>query len=283
MPKPSILALHGFTGSGEDFKEFSPFCHTLGLWHCPDLPGHGTANDLDCTPEATVCFVQQQRIAMEAGPLLSCTTDEQPPHDPADTTDNKGPSSTPPSHILLGYSMGARAALQHACAHPESWDALILISPNPGIESADGRTERRRVDDKLAQRIETDGAAAFIEFWQSTPMIRSQQRIRSEWRAAMRASRAQHTATGLARSLREFGQGSCPNLWPELSKLKIPVLLITGAEDIKYTRIAEQMASSFTPYTSHFTIPNAGHMPHLEQPGATAAAIDGFISSLNFK
>lgn len=258
MPKPSILALHGFTGSGEDFKEFSPFCHTLGVWHCPDLPGHGSASELDCTPEATVAFLQKQLSTF---------------HSPLST----------PSHILLGYSMGARAALQHACAYPESWDALILISPNPGIESADDRTERRRVDEKLAQRIETDGAAAFIEFWQSTPMIRSQQRIRSEWRAAMRASRAQHTADGLARSLREFGQGSCPNLWPELSKLKIPVLLITGAEDIKYTRIAEQMASSFTPYTSHFTIPNAGHMPHLEQSGATAAAIDGFVSSLNFK
>ncbi|MGB0414569.1 MAG: alpha/beta fold hydrolase, partial [Coraliomargarita sp.] len=215
--KPTVLALHGFTGSGEDFKEFSPFCHTIGTWHCPDLPGHGSASELDCTPEATVESIQTQVSGIKPQPS-----------------------------ILLGYSMGARAALQHACAYPNLWDALILISPNPGIETEEARAERRKVDDKLARRIETDGAASFIEFWQSTPMIRSQQRIRGEWRAAMQASRAQHTAAGLARSLRQFGQGSCSNLWPELSKLKMPVLLITGAEDIKYTRIAERMKTKLS-------------------------------------
>lgn len=173
--------------------------------------------------------------------------------------------------------MGARAALQHACAYPNLWDALILISPNPGIETEEARAERRKVDDKLARRIETDGAASFIEFWQSTPMIRSQQRIRGEWRAAMQASRAQHTAAGLARSLRQFGQGSCSNLWPELSKLKMPVLLITGAEDIKYTRIAERMKTKLSICS---VIDAAGHMPHLEQPEATAAAVDEFVARL---
>lgn len=176
--------------------------------------------------------------------------------------------------------MGARAALQHACAYPESWDALILISPNPGIESAEERADRRKVDDKLAQRIETDGAAAFIDFWQSTPMIRSQQRIRDDWRTVMQASRVKHTATGLARSLREFGQGSCPNLWPKLTQLTMPVLLITGAEDIKYTRIAERMSEQLTTFHTSNIIDAAGHMPHLEQPEVTASVINEFVDRL---
>ena len=96
----------------------------------------------------------------------------------------------------------------------------------------------------------------------------------------MQASRATHTAAGLARSLRQFGQGSCPNLWPVLSNLTLPTLLLTGAEDVKYTRIAERMNRSFAHHTSHVTIPNAGHMPHLEQAEATAAVIDEFISAL---
>ncbi len=248
MPKPSILALHGFTGSGEDFKEFSPFCHTLGAWHCPDLPGHGNSGELDCTPEETVGFIHTQASNLSLQPS-----------------------------ILLGYSMGARAALQHACAYPEFWDALILISTNPGIESSDERAERRESDEKLATRIESEGAQAFLEFWQSTPMIRSQQGIRPEWRAAMQASRAKHTEAGLARSLREFGQGSCPNLWPELSKLTIPTLLITGVEDIKYTRIAERISKE---QMRHAIIDGAGHMPHLEQAEATAESINQFVLSL---
>lgn len=175
--------------------------------------------------------------------------------------------------------MGARAALQHACAYPKSWDALILISPNPGIETANQRAERLKVDEKLASRIERDGVKNFIEFWQSTPMIRSQQRIRDDWRAAMQVSRARHTEAGLARSLREFGQGDCPNLWSKLSTLKMPVLLISGEEDIKYTRIAERMVGVLQ-HASHVSIRDAGHMPQLEQAEATAAAIDEFVAKL---
>ena len=173
--------------------------------------------------------------------------------------------------------MGARAALQHACMYPESWDALILISANPGIESAEARTERCEADSALASRIEACGLDAFLDYWQDTPMIRSQRRIRSDWRAAMQTSRAQHTVAGLARSLREFGQGSCPNLWPEFLNLTMPVLLITGAEDTKYTALSDRMRKHVTMRT---IIDTAGHMPHLEQPEATAAAINRFLEAM---
>lgn len=150
-----ILALHGFTGRGSDF---APFAQLVGGdWYCPDLPGHGPAPQLDCSPEATVQFVHKQ------------------------LTTHHSQLSTAPK-VLLGYSMGARAALQHAVTHPHAWNALILISPNPGIESESGRAERRKVDSKLAERIEQDGVSPFIDFWQSTPMIRSQKSIQAGWR-----------------------------------------------------------------------------------------------------
>ena len=173
--------------------------------------------------------------------------------------------------------MGARAALQHAVQFPDSWDALILISPNPGIENEDERAKRREVDGKLAERIESEGVAAFIEFWQNTPMIRSQKRIRADWLDAMQRNRREHTATALAASLREFGQGSCPNLWPELGKLTMPTLLITGAQDRKYTRIANRMVEHL-PNGNHETIDKVGHMPHLEAPEIAAAIIDDFLN-----
>lgn len=178
--------------------------------------------------------------------------------------------------------MGARAALLHAVRYPQKWDALILISPNPGIEDEAARAERQAVDAKLAQRIEDEGVDAFIEFWQSTPMIRSQKNIRPEWRAAMGTARKRHAATGLAASLRQFGQGQCPNLWPDLNKLSMPVLLLTGKEDLKYTRIAERMQESMRggqrPLRVHWqSIENSGHMPHLESPESVARQIDDFL------
>ena len=240
----SILALHGFTGRGSDFAPFAQLCG--GDWHTPDLPGHGPEPLLDCSPAATVEFIDQT-------------------------------AKTPPPRTLLGYSLGARAALLHAATHPEYWKAVILISATPGIESASERSARAQVDEKLAQRIEDQGAAAFIQFWQNTPMIRSQQHIRADWREDMQRSRRAHTAQGLATSLRQLGQGNCANLWPKLKQLKMPVLLISGEQDVKYCAIAQRM-QTLLPYAEWVTIPQVGHMPHLESPAATATAIAAFMA-----
>lgn len=246
----SILALHGFTGVGEDFAPFAELCG--GTWRCPNLPGHGPEPTLDCSPEAT-----GEQIDRERGNRT----------------------------ILLGYSMGARAALLHAYNHPSVWDALILISPNPGIKDEHERAERRAADEKLAQRIEAEGVAAFIEFWQSTPMIRSQQNIRKDWRAAMQAARQEHSTEGLAASLRYFGQGACPNLWPALDRLSMPVLLVTGTSDNKYQAIAQAMGARIQAARPEadcrqLHVHGAGHCPHLESPETTAQGITEFIASL---
>ncbi|PXA03868.1 hypothetical protein DDZ13_09510 [Coraliomargarita sinensis] len=248
---PTILALHGFTGLGTDFAPFATLCG--GNWRYPNLPGHGPPPQPDCTPETILSFVETERSAFN-------TEDSTP-------------------HVLLGYSMGARAALLHACRHPAAWDALILISPNPGIEDETERARRRDVDEKLAQRIELHGVERFIEFWQNTPMIRSQKKIREDWRSGMQIKRKEHTAAGLAASLRQFGQGSCPNLWPELAKLNIPILLISGSEDGKYVRIAERMLHALAEAVCE-TIEGAGHMPHLEEPKISAEIISDFLSNL---
>ena len=248
----NVLALHGFTGSGEDFEGLSSRCHTLPEWHCPTLPGHGPAPQLDCCPEATVEFVHQQLRTFHA-------------------------SLSTPSHIILGYSMGARAALNYVCAYPDSCDALILIGANPGIEAANDRRERREADEALAKRIESEGIQEFLNYWEETPLIRSQRGMDPIWRSQMIANRLQHRAEGLAVSLRQFGQGSCPNLWPELLKLQLPILLITGSEDDKYTEIAQRMRDAL-PVVKHQIIQDASHAPHFEQPHATAAVIDDFIN-----
>ncbi|MFT5623372.1 MAG: 2-succinyl-6-hydroxy-2,4-cyclohexadiene-1-carboxylate synthase [Bacteroidia bacterium] len=175
--------------------------------------------------------------------------------------------------------MGARAALLHAIANPKHWDALILISANPGIESDAERSARAASDTALAQRIISGGVPTFLEFWQQTPIIRSQQHIRADWQASMQQNRLQHTAAGLAKSVEQFGQAACPNLWPQLNKLQCPILLISGKHDLKYCTIAERMQRAL-PQAQWIKIPDAGHMPHLEAPEATAAAIRRFVHQL---
>jgi 2-succinyl-6-hydroxy-2,4-cyclohexadiene-1-carboxylate synthase len=189
-------------------------------------------------------------------------------------------ASTP--NVLLGYSMGARAALLHATRFPSAWDALILISPNPGIEDEAERAKRRALDAELADQIERDGLQAFLDYWKETPMIRSQKQIRAEWLAAMQQNRLKHTASGLANSLRYFGQGSVPNLWPELDKLTMPICLITGQQDIKYTEISQRILPTLRcPKSAHTIVDDASHMPHLEQAEASADVVKRFLKHLD--
>ena len=141
--------------------------------------------------------------------------------------------------------MGARAALLHATHHPDVWDALILISGNPGVENEINRSDRRISDAKLADSIERLGVKTFLEFWQEMPLIRNQREIPTNHQAFMQANRLKNTSVGLAKSLRQFGQGSAPNLWPKIGKLDMPTLLITGEKDTKYTNIAQRMQKSY--------------------------------------
>jgi 2-succinyl-6-hydroxy-2,4-cyclohexadiene-1-carboxylate synthase len=174
--------------------------------------------------------------------------------------------------------MGARAALLHAIQTPKRWDALILISANPGIENENERSERRRHDATLASQIETGGLDAFLDYWQKTPLIQSQKNIRPTWLKAMRHARREHSTTGLANSLRQFGQGSVPNLWPRIEQLNMPICLITGALDKKYTQIAKRLHQLPSLNTAHSTIEGASHMPQLEQAEASIKVIQNFLA-----
>jgi len=177
--------------------------------------------------------------------------------------------------------MGARAALLHAVQHPDQWDALILISGNPGIEVETERAKRRTTDAELADSIERLGMQKFLGFWQETPLIRSQKKIPANLLSAMQTNRLKNTTGGLAKSLQQFGQGSVPNLWPEIDKLRIPICLITGERDTKYTEISRRLLPTLhSQLSTHTVIDGASHMPHLEQAEESAENVRSFIESL---
>lgn len=243
-PCPPWVALHGFTGSGLDFE---PFLHGIGApVHAPDLPGHGAAalqpSSLEATLDRLVPFIR-----------------------------SRGPCN------LLGYSLGGRLALQIALRRPSLLTGLVLVGANAGIETAEGRRARRQQDDQLARRIEAEGVGAFTLCWADKPIISSQRRIPAPWRDAMRQRRLTNSAPGLAASLRGLGQGSVPPVWSRLREIRIPVLLLTGAEDSKYTRLAARM-HALLPNAEHVVIAGAGHCAHLEQPVVAAQTLRGWAA-----
>lgn len=167
----------------------------------------------------------------------------------------------------VGYSMGGRIALHAALVHPERVERLVLIGATAGIDDDTERAERRRADQALADRIERIGTQAFVDEWLTNPLFAG---LTAD--TAQRADRLRNTARGLAASLRATGTGTQTPLWNRLGEIEVPVLVLVGERDAKFTALGERLVAGL-PHARLAVIPGAGHSVHLEQPTATVDAI----------
>ena len=138
---------------------------------------------------------------------------------------------------------------------------------------------RRRSDEQLADRIETEGIDSFVDHWERLPLWATQAKLPPAVLEAQRQQRLCNNAPGLANSLRGMGTGAQPNLWPLLPRLPLPTLLIVGACDRKFHDINERMLSRI-PNARLATISHAGHNTQLENPSAFERALRSFLESL---
>ena len=176
-----------------------------------------------------------------------------------------------PNGTFVGYSMGARMALHVALAHPGHVERLVLVSGTPGIEDDNERLARVESDNALADRIESIGVPDFIDEWLSGPMFAG-----LDPDSSMRDERLRNSAEGLAGSLRTAGTGTQDNLWPRLQELRMPVLIVCGALDAKFTGIARRMNLAI-PGSSLHVVEGAGHTVHLESTAAFVSILQEWL------
>ena len=167
-------------------------------------------------------------------------------------------AETMPTGVLVGYSMGARIALHTALQHPDKVRGLVLVSGTPGLRSESERAERRTSDEALAEHIEEIGVSQFITEWLANPMF---QGLSAQF--ADVPKRNTNTAKGLGDSLRFAGTGTQAPLWDQLKNLHMPVLVITGEHDQKFTDIGREMAAEI-PNCEYRLMSGVGHTCHLE-------------------
>ncbi len=253
---PTLVMLHGFTGSAAGWGRQLDTLAAYGLRVIAlDLLGHGQSDAPDDPQRYAIEHCQQDILAVLQELGVS-----------------KGQA------ILLGYSMGGRIALYTAFSG--FFRALILESASPGLEDPAEREQRRISDEALAASIEREGVQAFIERWEKLPLFASQKTLRLECRETLRRQRLQNRATGLAQSLRGVGLGVQPSLYARLPTLQIPVLLIAGELDTKFTEIARHMAQAL-PQAQLRIIPGAGHTVHLERPEEFVSLVGDFSLCIN--
>ena len=173
--------------------------------------------------------------------------------------------------VLVGYSMGARMSLHAVLQHSYAMTGLVLVSGTPGIEDDSERATRVQADEELASRIETIGTSAFIQEWIRQPLF-----SKSNFSNEEIQDRLRNTPASLATSLRKCGTGQQESLWPQLQEINIPVLLICGARDEKFSEIAQRMNQAI-PRSTLRVLDKAGHNAHLDQPEAFAQAVNSWL------
>lgn len=174
--------------------------------------------------------------------------------------------------IVIGYSLGGRIALHLALAFPDLVERLVLIGATGGLDSEEERKQRRVADESLADHLEEVGVGVFLDEWLSQPMFAS---LTAE--QSFRELRATNSTAGLASSLRLCGVGTQESLWDRLNTLTMPVLVLAGSNDEKFTQLGHRLVASIGNNASFESVADAGHSAQLENPAATAAAITEWL------
>ena len=251
-----ILLLHGFTGSGRDWNFIIPSLKSNLNIYTPDIIGHGHSDSPD-NPD----LYKMDAILTQLNEFIIQILEYKP--------------------ILLGYSMGGRLALSYTLKYPEKVKCLILESSTWGIENKDLRRQRINDDKKTAEFILAAGIENFIEFWMNKGIFNSQKKLSDDILKNVRKNKLQNNPVGLSNFLLGSGTGNMEPLREKISELKIPVLLITGGLDKKFSAINSNMVKIFE-NAEHIIVPEAGHNVHLEKPGLFINVIKDFLKKLNF-
>ncbi len=250
----SVLVLHGFTGGAESMSCVSD---PLSRERCVarlELVGHGESDAPESLARYSMAACADQIV--EAARAL----DLGRPH-------------------LVGYSMGARAALAAGLAHPDSFSSLVLVGATAGIADPTLRAERIALDEELADRIEREGIEAFVDHWMALPIFASQARLGADALARARALRLRNRPKGLARSLRGMGAGAQEPLHERLGRFQRPILLVVGQQDDKFRSIAASLEPAMADARIEI-VENVGHAAHLEAPDSFALVLRRFFEDL---
>ncbi len=249
-----VVVLHGFTGDVSTMRGVSERLAADHLVIAPDLVGHGRSS----APERLTAY----GVGAMAGHVALLV--ERLGHD---------------QFHLVGYSMGGRVALTLACESPERVRSLGLIGASAGIADDRRRSERRRDDEALADRIEDDGLEKFVEEWLANPLFATQSSLGPAHLLQARRQRLTNDPSALARSLRGGGTAAMVPLQRRLAGCDTPTLVIAGDDDGKFRSIATDLVESM-PDAHRVIVEHAGHAAHLEQPDTVASAIAAHIADV---
>ena len=169
---------------------------------------------------------------------------------------------------VAGLSMGGLITMELAVADPARWWALGLVATTAEPVTAAERAGRLA----QADQAEREGIRPLAENMAARlfgPGV--DPAVSSQVMAMMLAT----DPRGAAAALR--GRAARPDYRPLLRELDLPVFVLTGDHDGYSTAEVTGRLTACLRHPHRVTLPGAGHLPNLEDPGRFNAELAGFL------
>ncbi|MEG3174799.1 alpha/beta hydrolase [Sphingomonas sp. RB3P16] len=251
---PVLLLIHG---SNASLHTWEPWAERLGGRYRiirMDLPGHGLTGaspTQDYSPAAFVAIVERIRAQLGLD-----------------------------SVVLAGNSMGGGVAWHYALAHPEHVRALVLIDsvgqPEPGNTSPPlaFRIARMPVLRSIAAAITPRSLIAdSLPSAFANPQLVDAAMIDRYWELL------RYPGNRLA-TIDRFALAPDVASPADLAALKMPVLILWGADDLMIPVASAHWLHAHIPGSTLILYPATGHLVMEERPDRSAADVERFIAGL---
>jgi pimeloyl-ACP methyl ester carboxylesterase len=163
--------------------------------------------------------------------------------------------------IVGGLSLGGYMSLAFHRVHPERVKALLIIDTGPGFKKDSSREAWNKTANQTAANFDKNGL---------TPLQNA---------SAERSQVTHRNAKGLALAARGMLAQQNSNVFYSLDSIKVPSLIIVGADDKPFLAATEYMTKKIAGSEKR-VIPNAGHAANIDQPQGFLDALMPFLKKV---
>ncbi|MBI1198674.1 MAG: alpha/beta fold hydrolase [Phenylobacterium sp.] len=172
------------------------------------------------------------------------------------------------SHFI-GLSLGGMLGQGLALNHRERLDKLVLCDCR-----ADSSDDFRALWDMRIAQVSASGAGAVVdgtlEKWVTPQFRTANPQVMSAIGEIIRGTSV-NGYVGCARAIQNLAFG------PRLGQITTPTLLLSGGEDLPHPEILKRMSAAI-PGATYAEVPDAAHLPNVEQPAAFNRVISEFLA-----
>jgi 3-oxoadipate enol-lactonase len=174
--------------------------------------------------------------------------------------------------VVVGSSMAALIAVELAATHPERVAALALVGGFPVL----GAAGKERMEAR-ARTAETEGMGPLADVVAATALGVQTHQTQPALVGLFRQGLLANDPRAYAASCRALVE---TDVTPRLGRIQCPTLILLGSQEQVAPLAAARALKAGIPHARLGVIPNAGHLPFLEQPAAFNAAILEFAGGL---